>query len=148
MARKYGRDPSGGLRQRSRPQDDDAHRIVRKPKSTGKIAYATMSSGRRQRRKQQRGAVPPPVHNQSQQLPGSMKLNRPLQIQRQGVWKQSRRTARSGCATNADGALKFAASTIQPRSIGLRGRVTYPPWDNGKAPALVVGSRIRKLEKE
>ena len=37
--RKIGermRDPSAGLRQRRRPQDDDAHRIVRKPESTEK----------------------------------------------------------------------------------------------------------------
>jgi hypothetical protein len=41
------RDPSAGLKQRSRPQDDDAGRIVRKPKSTGRIACATMQSARR-----------------------------------------------------------------------------------------------------
>jgi hypothetical protein len=33
-----GRQASIGLKQRRRPQDDDACRIVRKPKSTGKIA--------------------------------------------------------------------------------------------------------------
>jgi len=32
--RESGRDPSAGLRQRRRPQDDDAHRIVRKLERT------------------------------------------------------------------------------------------------------------------
>ena len=47
VQQECGRDPSGGLRQRRRPQDDDARRIVRKPKSTGKIACATLA-GRRE----------------------------------------------------------------------------------------------------
>jgi len=41
-AEETGRDPSAGLKQRRRPQDDDACRIVRRAKSTGKIACATM----------------------------------------------------------------------------------------------------------
>src|ERR1700733_32868 len=39
-----------GLRQRRRPQDGDVLRIVRKPKRTGRIAYATTQKTKRRLR--------------------------------------------------------------------------------------------------
>src|ERR1700691_1804743 len=50
------RDPAcggPGLRQTRRPQNDDVLRVVRKPKGTGRIAYATMHKTQRRQRPEQ-----------------------------------------------------------------------------------------------
>jgi hypothetical protein len=44
--RERSRDASTGLRQRRRPQDDDAHRIVRKAEGTEKAVLANVRVAR------------------------------------------------------------------------------------------------------